>query len=384
MKPDVSIIVPCYNVAAYIDTCLESLTRQTLYHIEIICINDGSTDNTWERLLRWQAKDARIILLNQSNAGVSAARNAGLDAAQGLYIGFTDPDDYVDRAMYDRLLSGALEHDADVVECGNHVFSDSTTQLIDGKKRSPRWHFEANASPANFFRDSVWGKMDICVWSKLFRRRMVETHRLRFNTALKHGAEDETFRLTALPHASRLLFIPDCLYYYRLMRRGSLSRHSDKITHTKCVQEFRRLLYIVGYWKERNWMNAGLFAYGVRKLKPFFVSKTPPFNRMTNTQKQSMLAWWNEFYRHADGEQFRDTLSERDKQLVDLLNSVHSPANGVDRILLLAGSCLPGQRGRYYSCKKVLSEHLSHTKTFDGNREKAALQAPFDIQLPPL
>ena len=91
MIPDVSIIVPCYNVAAYVDSCLDSLVRQTLRNIEIICINDGSTDETWIHLLRWKEKDSRIILLNQRNAGVSAARNAGLDAACGLYVGFADP-----------------------------------------------------------------------------------------------------------------------------------------------------------------------------------------------------------------------------------------------------------------------------------------------------
>lgn len=103
MIPDVSIIVPCYNVAAYVDSCLESLVRQTLRNIEIICINDGSTDETWTHLLRWKEKDSRIILLNQRNAGVSAARNAGLDAARGLYVGFADPDDYMDPEMYSRL-----------------------------------------------------------------------------------------------------------------------------------------------------------------------------------------------------------------------------------------------------------------------------------------
>lgn len=360
MPPDVSIIVPCYNVAAYIDVCLESLTRQTLRSIEIICINDGSTDNTWNCLLRWQAKDDRIILLNQSNAGVSTARNAGLDAARGLYVGFADPE------MYGRLLSGALEHDADVVECGNHVFSDTTAELIVSRRRSPAWNFESDASPANFFRDSVWGKMDICVWSKLFRRSMLETHSLRFHADLKCGGEDETFRLTVLPHASRLLFIPDCLYYYRLMRRDSLSRHCDDIPHSQCVQEFRRLLYIVDYWKARGWLNAGLFAYGVRKLKPFFISKHPLFNRMTPPQKRIILAWWHEFYRQAGGDLFFSTLSGRDRQLADLLNSVPPPSNGFSRILLLAGSCLPGQKGRYYSCKRVLSTYLSDTRSFSG------------------
>ncbi len=208
--------------------------------------------------------------------------------------------------------------------------------------------------------------MDICVWSKLFRRSMLETHRLRFHADLKRGGEDETFRLTVLPHASRLLFIPDCLYYYRLMRRGSLSRHCDDITHAQCVQEFRRLLYIVDYWKEHGWLNAGLFAYGVRKLKPFFISKHPLFNRMTSPQKRIILAWWHEFYRQAGGDIFLSTLSERDRQLADLLNAVPPPPNGFSRILLLAGSCLPGQKGRYYSCKRILSTHLSDVPPFSG------------------
>ena len=74
MIPDVSIIVPCYNVAAYVDSCLESLVRQTLRNIEIICINDGSTDETWIHLLRWKEKDGRITLLNQRNAGSQECR----------------------------------------------------------------------------------------------------------------------------------------------------------------------------------------------------------------------------------------------------------------------------------------------------------------------
>lgn len=277
MIPDVSIIVPCYNVAAYVDSCLDSLVRQTLRNIEIICINDGSTDETWIHLLRWKEKDSRIILLNQRNAGVSAARNAGLDAARGLYVGFADPDDYMDPEMYSRLFSAALEYDADIVECGNHVFEDSSDRLIEAKRRSPSRHFEENASPASFFRDSIWGKMDICVWSKLFRKSMLDAHRLRFNVHLKSGAEDETFRLMAVPHASRLLFIPDCLYYYRLMRNGSLSRRCNVPTYSKCVQEFQRLLYIVDYWQKQGWQNEGLFAYGVRKIRPFFCFQASPF-----------------------------------------------------------------------------------------------------------
>lgn len=99
MKTAVSVIVPCYNVAPYVDECMSGLAEQTLGPMEIICVDDGSTDGTLELLYRWREKDNRLRVISQSNAGVSAARNAGLDAAEGKYVGFVDPDDRVDRRM---------------------------------------------------------------------------------------------------------------------------------------------------------------------------------------------------------------------------------------------------------------------------------------------
>lgn len=96
MDGTVSIILPCYNVAPYLDECLESLVRQTWEDLEIICVNDGSTDDTPDVLRGWAEKDARIRVIHQENEGAFSARNAGLDAAAGEYIGFVDPDDYVD------------------------------------------------------------------------------------------------------------------------------------------------------------------------------------------------------------------------------------------------------------------------------------------------
>lgn len=93
MKTAVSVIVPCYNVAPYVDECMSGLAEQTLGPMEIICVDDGSTDGTLELLYRWREKDNRLRVISQSNAGVSAARNAGLDAAEGKYVGFVDPED---------------------------------------------------------------------------------------------------------------------------------------------------------------------------------------------------------------------------------------------------------------------------------------------------
>ena len=106
MKTAVSVIVPCYNVAPYVDECMSGLAEQTLGPMEIICVDDGSTDGTLELLYRWREKDNRLRVISQSNAGVSAARNAGLDAAEGKYVGFVDPDDRVDRRMFSMRAAG--------------------------------------------------------------------------------------------------------------------------------------------------------------------------------------------------------------------------------------------------------------------------------------
>ena len=108
MKPCVSIIVPCHNAAPYLKECLDSLLAQTLREIEIICIDDGSRDETADILREFAAKDARVRpIFFEKNRGVSCARNAGLAAAQGECIGFCDADDWVDADMYEQLYRAA-------------------------------------------------------------------------------------------------------------------------------------------------------------------------------------------------------------------------------------------------------------------------------------
>lgn len=107
MSVSVSVIVPCYNVAAYLDQCMESLTGQSMEDIEIICVNDGSSDRTAEILREWRNRDRRVRIIDQKNSGVSAARNSGMAAAAGTYIGFVDPDDMVERNMFQRLFTAA-------------------------------------------------------------------------------------------------------------------------------------------------------------------------------------------------------------------------------------------------------------------------------------
>lgn len=160
MSVSVSIIVPCYNVAAYLDQCMESLAGQSMEDIEIICVNDGSSDHTAEILREWRDRDGRVRVIDRKNSGVSAARNSGMEAAAGKYIGFVDPDDVVERNMFRRLFDAAVEKDADVAVCGYHEFCDRGGMDMPESGWSPSAGFfpeEKGAVPAGDAVEPVRG-----------------------------------------------------------------------------------------------------------------------------------------------------------------------------------------------------------------------------------
>lgn len=141
MSPKISIIVPVYNVENHISKCIESILDQTYDNLEIILVNDGSTDNSLSICNTLKKLDSRIIIINQKNEGTSSARNKGLEAATGKYIGFVDGDDTIEKKMYEILISTVIEYDLKLVECDfikntsnehrNHDNLDIEIQSID-------------------------------------------------------------------------------------------------------------------------------------------------------------------------------------------------------------------------------------------------------------
>lgn len=208
MSVSVSIIVPCYNVAAYLDQCMESLTGQSMKDIEIICVNDGSSDCTAEILREWRNRDRRVRIIDQKNSGVSAARNSGMAAAAGTYIGFVDPDDMVERNMFQRLVTAAAEKEADVAVCGYHEFCDCGDMDMPERGWSPSAGFFPEEKAERFRRGTPWSRCAGTVWNKLIRRELLEENGLRFVPGLRQG-EDLYFCLmlvdccSAAPDPSR-------------------------------------------------------------------------------------------------------------------------------------------------------------------------------------
>ena len=121
----ISIIVPVYNVELYLNECINSIRNQTYKNLEIILIDDGSTDNSGKICDEYAKIDSRIVVIHKENKGVTSARKVGVEIANGKYIGFVDSDDYIDKEMYKNMLKKILETDADFIDCGCIRFSDS-------------------------------------------------------------------------------------------------------------------------------------------------------------------------------------------------------------------------------------------------------------------
>lgn len=247
----VSVIVPVYNVEKYLSTCLCSCINQTLYDIEIICVNDGSTDNSLTILQQFALQDSRIKIVDKPNGGLSSARNAGIDHACGDIIMFLDSDDYLALNACERVWQETLEAPTDIVIFGTDIFpvkpSASGWHYWTLNVRSHRrWKFE----PSVLFNEP---NAKPFVWRQAFSRKLFEKSGLRFDERVRYG-EDTVFQLKIFPHAENFSFIADKLYHYRWYREGSLMHSYRTDKDERIRQHLGFTAYITEYWKEQGWL----------------------------------------------------------------------------------------------------------------------------------
>lgn len=209
----ISIIVPIYDVEQYIEKCIDGLIAQTYQDIEIILVDDGSPDRCGEICNQYAETDKRIVVIHQKNQGVSAARNAGLNVAKGEYIGFCDPDDYVEPDMYRRLYKEMIDAEAQMAVC------DYRIKYLDGKEIVPpkRKVTVLNQKEALYHFWDMPGTIGHGVWNKLFTREIC--NHVRFNVRLK-ATEDAEFVGLCLLLVNKVAFVHDPLYV-NVKRTGS-------------------------------------------------------------------------------------------------------------------------------------------------------------------
>ena len=208
----ISVIVPIYNAEKYIAQCIQSLLAQTLGEIEIIIVNDGSTDNSKSIILQYAANDGRIVFIDGGNEGVSAARNKGIIIAKGEYLGFVDADDYAAENMYQVLFEKAKEGGADVAICNVQLVSENK----EGRQRlsleNAVINIEINRNAA--LTDLMHYKYDHANFNKIYAADIIKQHGLRFNSEMKVH-EDFLFNLMYFQYAKKGVSVHDALYNYR-------------------------------------------------------------------------------------------------------------------------------------------------------------------------
>lgn len=213
--PKVSVVVPVYNAEKFLPACLASLRAQSLSDIEVLLVNDGSTDGSGEILRAAAEADPRFHLIEQENLGEAEARRTGLRRARGEYVGFVDADDYADPAMFQRMYGAASAAQADLVMCG---FWE-----IAGGKRTPRRAADSplviEGSPLEAYLRCVASFPSL--WNKLYSRRL--TDRAGDPLPLKIGA-DMALCMDMAPYVDRAVVLPDPLYHYIVYGDSALHR----------------------------------------------------------------------------------------------------------------------------------------------------------------
>lgn len=236
MDIKVSIIVPVYNVELYLNKCIKSLLNQTLKEIEIILIDDGSTDKSGSICDEYAKIDNRITVLHKNNEGLGLTRNYGIKRAKGKYIGFVDSDDYVLEDMYEHLYNIAEKHRADVVFSSNCYRITNEGEI---KKQKPNIEEEKIfvkdniinellpdiiSSPPEYKSDGVIG---VAVWKGLYNSKKIIENNIMFNSERVYISEDAIFQLDLIPKIEKAVITPYIGYCYR-ENRFSLSMKYKK------------------------------------------------------------------------------------------------------------------------------------------------------------
>ena len=222
----VSVVTPVYNVEKYLPRCLETLLGQTLSELEIICVDDGSTDGSGRILDEYAARDPRIRVIHKPNGGAGEARNVGLDAAIGEYLFFCDPDDSCSKNMLAGMYAKAVATRADIVIAGKATVDADSGRIISkyGFHRDI-WRLRQPFS-ARDAAPYIFTLAKSVPWDKLFRREFISRNGLRYQNTRR--CNDVFFVDMALAQAERIALVPRAYYRYSLDRAGSLQSNKDK------------------------------------------------------------------------------------------------------------------------------------------------------------
>lgn len=246
-SPQVSVVIPVFNAERYLNQCVRSILDQTMENLEVILINDGSTDNSKTICDAFASSDSRVITLHLENQGVSNARNTGMDYAKGEFVMFLDSDDWVDHSTCQTTYEFAIKNQSDIVFW--------SWQKVSPNGNVKELYLERNASillnnEVDKLRVRSIGLLDgelvdptktdafSTPWAKLYNRKFIVQSKVRFVERRKVGMEDVLFNIEIFQHAQRVGYIPAYFNFYRLDNPNSLTKVDTKSLYEKLTNLF--------------------------------------------------------------------------------------------------------------------------------------------------
>jgi glycosyltransferase involved in cell wall biosynthesis len=259
--PLISVIVPIYKVEKYLTRCVDSILNQTWQNLEIILVDDGSPDTCPAICDDYQTKDNRIKVIHKPNGGISDARNAGIDIATGLYIGFVDSDDFIHPDMFSDLLTNLQKFNADIVQCSYKKVSGNETPDPD---RKDDFRIITGEEALNFIY-TPQGVDYIVVWNKLYKIKLFRT--IRFPVSKIHEDDFTTYKLF---YEAGKIAVTDARYYYYFQSPGSIMRsrfNEKRLNYAEAMEE--RIRFFEEHRLE-NLRNIALKKYALWHLYFYF------------------------------------------------------------------------------------------------------------------
>lgn len=246
----ISVIVPVYNAERYLKECLDSLLNQTYKNIEIICVDDGSTDHSLDILNFYHKKDDRVKVYTQKNSGPSAARNTALEHAKGDYISFVDADDFLQLNAYEILSECAVQKQKwDLIIFGGNICGSRNEYFEEKLNTSFKQYIECKPGDVIFKEKAAIPFL----WLHFIKKSLLEEpSKIRFDEDISLG-EDQIFQFKYVPRAKNVMVIDQKLYNYRITENASLMQfyNNRKITKTEC--HFKIIENVINDWKKNNY-----------------------------------------------------------------------------------------------------------------------------------
>ncbi len=240
MNPKVSVIMPSLNVVQYIDQCMESVLTQTLKEIEILCVDAGSDDGTWEHLQAYKKKDGRIRLLHSSVKSYGHQVNLGIGQAKGEYLAIVETDDYIDKNMLEKLYSLAREHKLDYIKAGAMGIHQFKSRTLKSKMEFGNRDSSLMEKIVSLDKYPQILAMDHYIWRGIYRRQFLLEYCIYCSETKGAAYQDIGFTHLVTAYSKRGMFIDEPFYQYRISRVGSSSHGSGGIKYT--YYEYHRLI----------------------------------------------------------------------------------------------------------------------------------------------